>query len=1329
MPTVDYERLDFTPEPLQMPEAEPDQSLGEIFGTSFKAWNPMYAAYNAMTKQSFEPDPTFDGPRLVKRLEESGRMEEADNFIGVSSDAEFDYELQRLQDDEALRQKAAAGGIPGLIFGVINGGLDPTLLLPFVGEAKGVRAFAQAAGYALLGNTAQELILKAGHPSQTTEETFVNIGTGTLLQGLLGGVYKNLSKAEIERLTASMDRPQLLEATPTPGFNERSVGAEYKYEDAGGIAIDTNPLTALDKGLDVALRPAALVMKQVSKISPIVRMWAQTVSPTARYIAGKLGDAGLVREGNLKGISGAVGGTVENRVKPYYSALAEAVDRVNDLYKQYYFKGGPQGSFATQRAMLGGLIRKDVMSLLEFRKAVGRAMWNNDRWAEAGQPVLEVEEAARFIRQKVYDPILSKALEAKILRGEDLDLKGDLSYLNRIYNKQMIGANTNEFIDILSTEYERKLQDLFQKRYEKFLEKTARLETKIADMSLTAEAAIKERDKWLKTLQDLKNEAPENVKRVEETISDLRKNLISLKKAGASKEELADIREEIKQQTSLGGEELKTLKMERTKVRRRISNLNKSPAIFSEKQAAKFNRIYKLEEMNFRSIEAATKASQKILSELSKYDEKIFKKEMKALADEFARVGERFDKVEEKIVKEAGDDIVLVGLTEKWQKEASKLNDIVKQMREIELLDLETPRTLIKEANLEMLHRTNFLNNRRARMTQKLMDAAKKLDPKIQIEALAKLTKSVPELKTLFQEAVREAGGEDFDFAKGTVSFKNLAKEVAQKITATILGTELRLPAFETIQGLRKSELHRMLDISSLKIAKFLENDVEKAMRIYIRTLAGDIELTKAFGDPLATDFFKKIGDEFATARDALRNAVDKKGKPLTEQVKQKELLKLLEQEKEVKRTLLALIGRIRHTWGVPQNPTGWGARAASTMLDLNTARLMGKVLVSSIADPGRVLQKHSLTKTLKVASTAYISGLKSLKLNAREAKLYGAALDPIIHSRSHAITDVMEDIGQYSKIERGIKFLSSKIGLVGLFDYWTSAWKQLAAGVVNLRLLDAIDITLHGGGTVAERKAASTLLAHVGLVGDYPALVWKELTNNEGGELINGVWHPNTANWTNKEVQQAFRAAAVGLIDSTIITPGIERPLMMDANLLGKLIFQFKSFATASTTKTIMAGLQQRDAAFVNGVMVSLALGALSYYLWSVATSNETYEEMQNADLGRWADEAIRRSGQDGIFGVVKDVAEKTPLLQKYASFSGSRTGQRREGDLLEALFGPTSNLLKNAQQVILGLDEPTKSTLHSLRLLLPYQNLIVFSRFLDLLEKKVNLPERRDQ
>src|SRR5690606_29787424 len=123
---------------------------------------------------------------------------------------------------------------------------------------------------------------------------------------------------------------------------------------------------------------------------------------------------------------------------------------------------------------------------------------------------------------------------------------------------------------------------------------------------------------------------------------------------------------------------------------------------------------------------------------------------------------------------------------------------------------------------------------------------------------------------------------------------------------------------------------------------------------------------------------------------------------------------------------------------------------------------------------------------------------------------------------------------------------------------------------------------------------------------------IWKEVVENGGGERVNGVWLPNTEVWQSPAMRRAFRAAVVKEARDTIVTPGVERPLIVDETLLGKIIFQFRSFGLSSTTKTILAGaqqLRQGDMAIVNGTILSLALGALSYYIWAVSVGGEAYE------------------------------------------------------------------------------------------------------------------------
>ncbi|HEX2242218.1 MAG TPA: hypothetical protein VHK27_02975, partial [Gammaproteobacteria bacterium] len=212
-----------------------------------------------------------------------------------------------------------------------------------------------------------------------------------------------------------------------------------------------------------------------------------------------------------------------------------------------------------------------------------------------------------------------------------------------------------------------------------------------------------------------------------------------------------------------------------------------------------------------------------------------------------------------------------------------------------------------------------------------------------------------------------------------------------------------------------------------------------------------------------------------------------------------------------------------------------------------------------------------------------------------------------------------------------------------------------------------------------------------------------------------------------DKEAVQAFRAALGGEVNNLIITPGAERPLWVDESLGGRMLAQFKSFAMSSTSKTLMAGLQQRDMAFVNGVMVSLALGALSYYLWAVSAGGKSYTEMMNAGPDKWADEAIQRSGVLTVFGEIQRIGERIPLTQPYTSFSGTRSTRRGGGGLVEALAGPSFDFGSTLADILTNIDDPTKSTVHDVRTLMPYQNLFLFRQALDAVEEAAPFPERR--
>jgi hypothetical protein len=390
----------------------------------------------------------------------------------------------------------------------------------------------------------------------------------------------------------------------------------------------------------------------------------------------------------------------------------------------------------------------------------------------------------------------------------------------------------------------------------------------------------------------------------------------------------------------------------------------------------------------------------------------------------------------------------------------------------------------------------------------------------------------------------------------------------------------------------------------------------------------------------------------------------------------------------------------------------------------------MGLVLLASVTDPGRLVQKYGLMKTLSVPIRALTGGWKQIKMSARTAQLGGNAVDLVLHSRAHAFYDVFDGLRYGSKAERGVEWLTSKIGRIAFFDHWNVGMKSWAAVLENEVIMDSIATIMEGGSKKRVDKAIREL-ARRNLGEDDIQVIWEQVQAGGGGK-INGVWLPETQNWdtTTKAGRDALRSyysAMSGTLNETIITPGLERPLIVDQGPVAQMMFQFRSFAMSSITKTLLSNIQEHNMQTFNGMMVSIGLGMMSYYLYGVAKGGKDYEEMMNAPVEKWIDEGIIRSGQLAVLEDVMRAAQRIPATAPYASFSGTRSTVRSGGDFRDFFMGPTLDLAKDLGAVVTGLDDPTRHTLHMFRQLLPFQNHLFIRRGYDAIESQFNLPVKR--
>jgi len=1328
--------------------------LFKTLGAAMRQENDVYNAIDFVTKRhDFEYDPNF---KLADTLEARGEWDNRLSYVGVRSMEEFNVRKAQIDRENTDRETLAAAGWGGYAAMVGSGMISPTIFMPLIRSGTGVKSLLTGALSVGAGAAAQEAVLFANQYTRTGEEAAYSIGASTILGGILGAAAHYMSKAEFDKAVFDMANPPRKEAIPSAIGGTESISAAVPRTDAGRLKTS---------GLNYLLGRQSPVTRGIEQANAPAHVAAGGGSKLIRWATAMFSQGGLELEGNARGIAAAPGGNVESLIKTYAADSYMAAKSVDSAYAEYVFgKGNEPAFFSKTRSMIKGALAEGKMNFEEFKAEVARALRDAMEGADGKTYHPLVIKAAQDVDKYVFKKLYDEGVSAGIFTGEE-KVVGDRGYLTRIYDHPTIKANFNQFVDILSANYNKQLQGDYQVAWQKLMKSMAKDKNFLEDYNLPAEVANTRRKELLATLKEMEDGLGEDVKAGELQMSALREEAQALKaeatklqsegkltEATAKREAAKKKLEEAKTTKTNLGPDFEKYLGEKGAIRERINNLNKARAVVDERFNAKLDKIERNEELQIGTILRAQKQLQKFVDFLKTGKPELVEAELTRLKNLFESDAERFDSVEARLrelersgydgtgvstdtapMKRAAEHVAPeIKLGDQLDAIAAKLDARAEKIGELDAFDHAAWVAEVEQMMRDLAETHAQVNARRAVRAERLLEAAKKLSPEEQAKMFEARVAKMKARPGAFRDLWNQRGaGHESDLIAGKADFTEKAKEAAQATANKILGTERRLAYSDLIQMERGPELARVLNIPSNEIAQFLENDVEKLVAVYTRTVGADIVLARKFGKANMEDVFKELTDEKDKAVDAIRGLKDKQGKPLAPEAQQKLQFKTHQFYEEARHDLEVLLERARGIRGIPKDPGSISARMARSAMQLNTLRMMGGVVLASISDPARVVMKYGLKRTFRDGVMPMIRNLKLARVSQREAQLAGTALDLVMHTRMHQITDVFDDAFRGTIIERGLQVGTSRLGMVALFDQWNSAWKQFAGGVANAKLLDSIRLVMEGGSQ-KEVAAATDYLAKVNIDGTLAETIWREVTNGKGGGKVDGIWLPNTDDWNilDPEVaraQRAYRAALVQDIDDTIVTPGYEKPNWTDSGLPGKLIAQFKSFGLSSTQKTLMAGLQAHDAAFVNGMMISLALGGVSYYLASMASGGDAQTEMENAGPDKWIDEMISRSGLTGVFDEGQRIAQRIPMLQKYASFSGTRSSRREGGNLVSELLGPTYDLLTKGSNVIAGVDEPTKQTLHTLRQMLPFQNLWYLRRLLTKIEESSGLPERR--
>lgn len=437
-----------------------------------------------------------------------------------------------------------------------------------------------------------------------------------------------------------------------------------------------------------------------------------------------------------------------------------------------------------------------------------------------------------------------------------------------------------------------------------------------------------------------------------------------------------------------------------------------------------------------------------------------------------------------------------------------------------------------------------------------------------------------------------------------------------------------------TVPGLR--HLHkRSLDIPNsfkitdpelgeIKLADFINTNLEQVSEAYIRGMGHKIEAARQFGDSGLTQAFR---DARAHFRDTYLIPAQKAGKPTARmQARFDDYMGQLDMTRKI------VLGGLRE-----REPWARDNRTARFLKNWASLSSMGGILVTTLSEAARLPMVNGFRLMVPTIFARLNTDMKVLKenldLNMHAGEIMDLAMDA--HGARVMEGNEADPGGGGSYIERLLeRSMPGFYKLTGL-THWTVMAKDMVMLGAQHKVMDLArnyDVGNNGfklaSWGISERDAA--LLAQMPV-------------EKKGGLIL-----PNVGNWAGADGRRA-RTLLLDAIHAearrAIVTPSAaDKSLLFYgiASWKGKKIgesdvytlpLQFMSYGMAAGQKVVMSALQGRDQNSLMGALAMVTLGTMTAYL--SASQNKPIEELML--------DGYEKSGVGGfLFGDLNGLIER---------------------------------------------------------------------------------------
>ena len=1279
----------------ETPLPEPGSSTGEVVGNTLLLGNPIAGFIgNRAPEATFQKEPNHN-PFADGNL--TGYEEHASRFIDSLSKEQDQYIKTRIDEERKMREVVASAGTTQSIAAfAVQMGADPFTYIGLGPVLTGLTKAAQAAKLgraaapAALGTTfggitaANEALLQQQQETRTLEESGENISFAVAAGVAFGAFGEGLKYYNARQRAAILRGP-----TKEPW----EVAAEVRAAaEPGSVGAAAAGFTAEEQ----AIKGAFGAEKVFYFNDPILRTMSSESTAT-RNLSEQIGESYLMRNKNTEGIASVP--SIENEIKGYDTNLADFETAAKTNYMEYKKNGGT--------------LNRD-----DFYEEIGKAAGQNDMSATP-----EIAKAAKALRENVFDPLWNQAVDLG-LADPNASVKTAPSYVTRLFDKAKILADIPGFI---------------QKNVEWLTAERASSAGRIAEWDSMIKTT---NDAHEAVVRELRNDTSELKAGVSAERQALAKANGYRKGVGAYSRYLNNkVTAWRNRADKFEPDKFDSLEEDKyfTKLHKDVS---RKPRVYKPEGLSEFIKktggVYDdvgyletsdgikgaglLAEQGGRSIADAAKAAQEAgyfdqLPDDQSFIDSLFSD---LGGSKIFRNADAHKIAYEEYVQSIRDSLKASGVE---KVDAVGLREYIAQgLDGLDLYRASTPATRAKFAEIQYTLRrfeqqAEKIGEKLAQAERAAIEAAEKVDIRraylSEVRAgFRDLNKTRKGLAGKMAELQKSRDKDLFFADRDNDEIEFRAAEIMNRVLATgdtrlaygfeVAGDRGGSQNLASKKGFSGPLRARVYDIPDSYIEPYLNRDAGAIAKAYVRALAPDVTMFQKFGtldedailQPVADDYVRKILNATSV----------------------KESAKLKKARDADIRDLRAMLQRLRGTYGVPTDDYARGIQSAERVAaQFSGITALGGQVLASIVDVARPIMVNGMINTFRYGLKPLIANFKNFKLAADEVKQMGTGLDMVLHTRYNAMSGIDEFTPTATRIERAVNRESQRFQVLNLANAWNAGAKQFTGIIAQSRFIET-------AGRWARGEAVSQ--------GDIERLsssfvdksMAKRITKQfeKYGEKTTGVYNPNIRRWDDFEAQSIFRAAMRREVDGQIITPGLNKPLWLTRSGI-RLVGQFKSFSAASMQNIVIAGFQQRDAAVLNGVMVSVGFGMLSYAIKGAAAGTPLSD-----DPAVWVREGIDRSGITAWLFDVNNLVEKLSnnSVGLSALMGGQPGGRYASRSAMQALLGPAYGTLYNlVESTGAGLsDQWTARDTQNLRRMIPYQNLFYIRFLFDEMERGFN-------